>query len=81
MAVLIGSRTASFGEVFCGVLRFAGRARLLGQPTPGVIEALIPYDLEDGSQIYLAREVFRLPDGSTWSRRGLQPDVPIRERW
>lgn len=81
LVILIGDDTASFGEVFCGVLRFHGRARLVGQATPGVIETLLPFDLEDGSQVYLAREVFRLPDGSTWSRRGLQPDAPIRERW
>ncbi|OGO62039.1 MAG: hypothetical protein A2029_08590 [Chloroflexi bacterium RBG_19FT_COMBO_47_9] len=76
LVVLVGSETASFGEIFAGILQDVGRAYLIGKITEGNVEILWGYDLEDGSKIWLANETFRSlnhPDKS-WERIGVIPD-------
>jgi len=45
LVVLIGQATASYGEVFAGVLKDIGRAYLIGETTDGNVETLWGYDL------------------------------------
>jgi carboxyl-terminal processing protease len=76
LVVLIGSETASFGEIFAGVLQDAGRAYLIGKTTDGNVEILWGYDLEDGSKLWLANETFQPlnhPD-QNWEQFGIIPD-------
>ncbi len=76
LVVLVGSETASFGEIFAGVLQDVGRAYLIGQTTDGNVEILWGYDLEDGSKLWLANETFRPlnhPD-QNWEQVGIIPD-------
>jgi carboxyl-terminal processing protease len=76
LVVLVGSETASFGEIFAGVLQDVGRAYLIGQTTDGNVEILWGYDLEDGSKLWLANETFRPlnhPD-QNWEQTGIIPD-------
>ena len=83
LVVLIGGDTASFGEVMSGILQNAGRARLVGQRTMGVVEILWAYDFDDGSRVWLAHATFQpvnLPNG-VWSKRGVAPDVSAPTRW
>ncbi len=79
--VLVGHATASYAEVYAGILRAAGRARLLGQKTSGNIETLRAHDFEDGSLAWIAEETFQLPDGSNWEGKGLTPDITIDKAW
>ena len=77
LVVLVGSDTASFGEIFAGVLQDVGRAYLIGKTTDGNVEILWGYDLEDGSKIWLANETFRPlnhPD-ENWEKTGIIPDL------
>jgi C-terminal processing protease CtpA/Prc len=79
LVVLIGSGTASFGEIFTGVLHDMGRAYLIGKTTDGNVEILWGYELEDGSKIWLANETFRPlnhPD-QNWEKTGIIPDSDI----
>jgi C-terminal peptidase prc len=79
LVVLIGSGTASFGEIFAGILQDMGRAYLIGNTTDGNVEILCGYDLEDGSKIWLANETFRPmnhPD-QNWEKTGIIPDLLI----
>ena len=76
LVVLVSSETASFGEIFAGILQDVGRAYLIGKTTEGNVEILWGYDLEDGSKIWLANETFRPlnhPDES-WEKIGVLPD-------
>ena len=57
--VLVGSGSASFGEIFAGVLQDSGRAHIIGTTTDGNVEILWGYDFDDGSQMWLASETFR----------------------
>ncbi|OGN95292.1 MAG: hypothetical protein A2Z71_00200 [Chloroflexi bacterium RBG_13_50_21] len=79
LVVLVGSGTASFGEIFAGILQDMGRAFLIGTPTEGNVEILWSYDFEDGSQLWLANETFRplnYPD-QDWEKSGIIPDITI----
>jgi carboxyl-terminal processing protease len=57
LVILVGTETASFAEVFSGVLWEAGRARIVGRTTPGNIETVYGYDFEDGSRAWIAQEI------------------------
>jgi len=81
LAVLIGPQTESFGEVFAGILQDQNRAMLVGLPSAGNIELLYPHDFTGGSQLWLAEKRFVLPDGSSWERRGLAPDIRVNTQW
>jgi C-terminal peptidase prc len=79
LAILVGSETASFGEIFAGVLQDVGRAYLIGKTTEGNVEILWGYDLEDGSKIWLANETFRPlnhPD-QDWEKTGIIPELYV----
>ena len=81
LIILTSKYTASFGEVFAGALQGLGRAKTVGQSTAGFIEELLPYDYPDGSELLLAIRTFHLPDGRTWARKGLLPDMTISSAW
>jgi carboxyl-terminal processing protease len=80
LVVLIGSGTASFGEIFAGILQDIDRAYLIGTTTMGNVEILWGYDLEDGSQLWLANETFRpinYPE-QDWEQSGIIPDLTVQ---
>jgi carboxyl-terminal processing protease len=81
MVVLIGPETESYAEVFSGVLQAQNRAILVGEPTAGNVETVYPYDLEDGSRLWLAEETFAVPGTEGWEHTGVQPDITGPGRW
>jgi C-terminal peptidase prc len=83
LVVLVGSGTASYGEVFSGVLKDLGRAYLIGETTGGNVETLWGYDFEDGSIAWIAHESFRPlnhPD-QDWEQTGIIPDLSVDGNW
>jgi carboxyl-terminal processing protease len=80
MVVLIGSGTASFGEIFAGILQDIDRAYLIGTTTMGNVEILWGYDLEDGSQLWLANETFRPRNHpqQNWEQSGIIPNLTVQ---
>jgi C-terminal peptidase prc len=81
LVILIGPDSQSYAEVFSGVLREAGRARLVGAVSPGNIETIYGYDFEDGSRAWIARETFIPASGADWESEGLVPDVLVDADW
>ena len=79
LVVLVGSGTASFGEIFAGILQDLDRAYLIGTTTEGNVEILWGYDLEDGSQLWVANETFRpqINSDQNWERTGIIPNLEI----
>ncbi len=80
LVVLVGSGTASFGEIFSGIMQDAGRAHLIGTTTDGNVEILWGYDFEDGSELWLANETF-LPKNhpeQDWEQTGIIPDQIVQ---
>jgi C-terminal processing protease CtpA/Prc len=79
LVVLVGSGTASFGEVFAGILKDIGRAEIIGTTTGGNVEILWGYDFEDGSALWLANETFQPlnhPE-QDWEQTGIIPDLSV----
>ena len=81
VVVLIGEDTVSAAEMFAAGLQALGRAQVVGVPSAGNTENLIGHDLPDGSRLWLAELVFRLPDGTLIEGRGVQPDRLVEAEW
>jgi len=81
LVILVGPHTESFAEVLSGTLQAVGRAQLVGAATAGNVETLHPYDLEDGSRLWLAEETFIPLSGARWEGVGVQPDRVIDVAW
>ncbi len=83
LVVMVGPATVSFGEIFSGVLRDAGRAYIIGETTEGNIELLWGYDFEDGSRAWIAHETFRPLNhpNENWEQSGIVPDLSIPVHW
>jgi carboxyl-terminal processing protease len=83
LVVLVGKDTASFGEIFSGVLKDLNRATILGEKTDGNVEILGVFNFSDGSRIWLAHETFRPrnhPD-QNWEETGIIPDQAVTGNW
>jgi C-terminal processing protease CtpA/Prc len=81
VVVLVGETTESYAEVFSGVMQELGRAKLVGQPTSGNLETVYAYDLEDGSRLWLAEEVFEPLSGTRWEGHGVIPNRLVPGSW
>ncbi len=77
IAILIGDGTASAGEMFAAGMRANQRALLVGQPTSGNTENIVPHDFSDGSRLWLAEYVYLPPDGVSIEDVGVQPDCAL----
>ncbi|MBN1537336.1 MAG: PDZ domain-containing protein [Anaerolineales bacterium] len=83
LVVIVGKGTASFGELFAGVLKNKQRAYIIGETTDGNVELLRGYDFEDGSRAWIAHEKFRPiynPDDD-WEESGIIPDLTVLSDW
>jgi C-terminal processing protease CtpA/Prc len=81
--VLVGLDTASFGEIFAGVLRDIGRAAVIGETTDGNVEILSVFNFSDGSRAWIAQQTFRPlnnPD-QDWELSGIIPDIMAASSW
>jgi carboxyl-terminal processing protease len=77
ITLLVGPETASSAEIFAGILRQHGRARLVGQTTYGKCSSQTDARLSDGSVLrYTNREVM-FPRGDTCTGQGLTPDLAV----
>ncbi len=82
LVVLVSEDTVSFGEIFSGLLKDTGRAKIIGQTSLGNVETLHGYDFEDGSRIWIAEETFD-PSVShaNWEETGIVPDIEVNADW
>ncbi len=83
LVVLVGDETVSFAEIFAGVMKDSGRAKVVGQTSLGNVELLLPYDYQDGSLMWLATETFKsaFSTETNWERDGIIPDVEAHATW
>jgi len=75
LAVLVDGQVASAAEGLAGALQASGRAVVVGERTSGNVEAVLPFCLRDGAQVWLATGVLAPIGGPTWEGRGVVPDV------
>ena len=81
IVILTSGETASAAEMFASGMRSTRGARIIGQVTAGNTENLYPYDLDDGSTLWLAELLFRQNDGTFIDDIGIQPDIIIDAEW
>jgi len=82
LVILVSHDTVSYGEIFSGVLKDVGRARIVGQTTAGRTETLHGYNFPDGSQAWIAQERFDpINSHADWKRQGIKPDVEAYADW
>ncbi len=82
LIVMVSKDTVSFGEIFAGVMKDSGRARIVGETSLGNVEVLRGFDFEDGSQVWLASETFHSAfSNANWEETGIVPDVQAFAAW
>ena len=82
LVVIVSRDTASYGEIFAGVLKDQGRARITGETSPGNVEVLYGATFDDGSQAWIAAATF-LPENTdeNWEQTGIVTDLPAYAPW
>ena len=82
LIVMVSKDTVSFGEIFAGVMKDSGRAKIVGETSLGNVEVLHGFDFEDGSQVWLASETFHSAfSNANWEETGIVPDVQAFAAW
>ncbi len=82
LVVMVGQDTVSFAEIFAGIMKDSGRAKIVGQTSLGNVEILQGYNLEDGSQLWLAAQTFHSAfSDANWEQTGIVPDVQAFADW
>jgi carboxyl-terminal processing protease len=80
--VIVSEDTVSYGEIFSGVLKDLGRARIVGQTSLGNVEVLHGYEFDDNSQVWVASETFYSATSETnFELSGIIPDVEAFAEW
>ncbi|MFQ5422079.1 MAG: S41 family peptidase [Anaerolineae bacterium] len=77
LAVLTDGNSHSAADYFAAVMRWSGRATLVGMPSAGNTEGISGFNLADGSLIRLAVSTLQLPDGNTFEGVGILPDIEV----
>ena len=77
VVVLVGAETVSAGELVALALQDHGRGRVVGEPTPGNVEAVQGFSLADGSRVLVAVADLRGPRGLAYAD-GVVPDATAR---
>jgi len=76
VAVLISGRTFSSGEALAYHIQSQGRARLVGERTPGAADHITPVRVTSDVRAFVPEAVVRdAVSGSNWEGMGVVPDV------
>ena len=76
VTVLVSERTFSSGEALAYHIQSQGRARLVGQRTPGAADHITPVRISSHVRAFLPEARVRdAVTGTNWERTGVVPDV------
>ena len=82
LVVMVSEDTASYGEIFAGIMRDSRAAKITGETSLGNVEVLHGYDFEDGSQMWIASETFHpAHSDENWEETGIVPDIKAFAEW
>jgi carboxyl-terminal processing protease len=82
LVVLVNKGTASYGELFAGIMKDSRGAKVTGETSLGNVERLSGFDFDDGSQLWIASEKF-VPQHSkdNWEETGIVTDIEGYADW
>jgi len=82
LVVIVSEDTASYGEIFAGVLKDQGRAKITGETSLGNVEVLYGSTFEDGSEAWIASAIFRPKNSDAdWEQTGIVTDISAFAEW
>ena len=81
IVVLTDKDSSGEPERLAAILQSTGRAKVVGQETPGRTRVVQDVTLDDGSVLELVTASLQLPDGTKLERQGIKPDVAITDSW
>ena len=82
LAVIVDTGTASYGEIFAGIMRDSRGAKVTGETSLGNVELLHGFDFDDGSQLWLAAERFYpAHTKDNWEETGIVTDIEAFAPW
>ena len=77
LVVLVDGYTASAAEIVAGAIQARERGVLIGEPTFGKGSVQLPYQLTDGSGLWVTVARWYTPDDVQIHGQGLTPDVTV----
>lgn len=81
LVMLVGPDTEGAPEVFAAAVQDAGRAKVVGLPTPGHVEGTAEVALPDGSRVFIASSSFVTLKGRDLGLKGVEPDEIVKADW
>jgi C-terminal peptidase prc len=82
LVVLVSKETASYGEIFAGIMRDSRGAKISGETSLGNVELLRGFDFDDGSELWLASERFyEAHSKDNWEETGIVTDIEAFAPW
>ncbi|HLO27907.1 MAG TPA: S41 family peptidase [Anaerolineales bacterium] len=81
LVILVGKNTMGSPEIFAAGLQAQKRATVIGESTPGSVEASSSFYLPDGSQAFIETISFTLPNGDALGNTGVVPSIPVTAGW
>lgn len=82
LVVMVNEDTASYGEIFAGIMRDSRGAKITGETSLGNVEVLHGYDFNDGSQLWIASETFHpAHSDENWEQTGIVTDIEAYAPW
>ncbi|WP_425987779.1 S41 family peptidase [Brevundimonas sp. TWP2-3-2] len=81
VVILVGSASASGGELYPAVARELDRAVIVGEPTRGAVIASRLVELPDGGGIRIGMTDMTTPAGVRLEKTGVTPDIVLDTDW
>jgi carboxyl-terminal processing protease len=78
LCVLINDRTCSCAEVMAAALKDHGRGPVIGTRTAGMGTILHPFEMSDGSVLFLAIAEWLSPNGQRLWHQGVAPTIQVQ---
>jgi carboxyl-terminal processing protease len=77
LALLIDGNSASASEIVAGAVRDHHRGKIIGRKSYGKWSVQSIYDLRSGGGVRLTTAKFYSPNGDTWGKIGIKPDIAV----
>ena len=74
MVIMVNNRTASAAELFTSALMDYDYAEVIGTQTYGKGTVTTPFQLSDGSVIYVSTNLYYPPKSDNFEGKGITPD-------